>query len=658
MRESSFISLIPSAPEGFEYRIPSKRDLYGGKVILYTDTLERCTGLVEDFFERVVGLVVIPGEELRYRPLGPDIWMLETTTDQHYDLKGLAGFFLAHIGPMSAFREKNRYLELELERSRREYDLARTAHTNHSQHLSWQVEILNKEIRSRKKAEAQLNIFKAFAESSQQGVGWIDENRNVAYVNPAGALLLSGEANCTILGEDIFDFYPDEGRVQLETEIIPFVRSHGAWQGELVIRRRNDGMLIPTQNSIFLIQDQQSEKYYIANIFVDIREQKKTEQRLIQAKKMDSIGILAGGIAHDFNNLLTSILGNLDLAATISDPADETYDLIAAAKKASLRAKSLTLQLLTFSKGGAPIKEATSIDAVIRESAAFLLHGRNVVCRYDIPGNLWPVEVDPGQISQVVQNLVMNAIDAMEGTGVLKISCRNEETQDSTLNTPKRFVEIRVTDQGCGIPPELLDKIFDPYFTTKDSGHGLGLSICHSIVARHEGSLSAESVIGKGTTFILRLPCIFKDLEERKENSMPQNKQTASPDKLRILIMDDEDMIRNISMRILTRLGHEVYLAADGAEAVKMYQEQMDQGTPPEMLIMDLTVPSGMGGKEAMKQILAIDPNAAAIVSSGYSSDPIMADYKEYGFSAAIAKPYEIAQIQAAILQAWESRHT
>lgn len=367
---------------------------------------------------------------------------------------------------------------------------------------------------------------------------------------------------------------------------------------------------------------------------------RRLEQQVQQTKNIESLGVLAGGIAHDFNNILMAVLGNLSLASQSIPQDSKEHLLIAEAEKASLRARDLTQQLLTFSKGGEPIKETASLTEIIVDSTNFILRGSPVACSYDIPADLWLVDIDKGQMSQVIQNIIINAKNAMPKGGTIAVTCRNIhniEKENTLLPSNQRYTKITITDQGIGIPANMLDKIFEPYFTTKQEGSGLGLAITYSIIARHQGSITAQSEVGSGTSFFIYLPA-----SENSIDIVTETKPASHVQNFRVLVMDDDEMVRMVSKAMLTSLGHEVLLANDGHEAISLY------GHPHEtidLIIMDLTIPGGMGGKEAAQEILKIDPHAKIIVSSGYSNDPIMANFTDYGFCSAIVKPYQIKEL-------------
>ncbi|MDH3360481.1 MAG: ATP-binding protein, partial [Desulfobulbaceae bacterium] len=390
------------------------------------------------------------------------------------------------------------------------------------------------------------------------------------------------------------------------------------------------------------IRDMESKIIGAVLVFRDITEQLITEQELLKVKKLESVGVLAGGIAHDFNNLLSAILGNLSLSLLAPDLTDETKSLLSEAEKASIRARGLTQQLLTFAKGGEPVKETASIREVIQDSAQFILHGGNVACNFAIPDDLWLADIDKNQISQVIQNIILNASQATPDGGLIQIKCTNIDSparENAPLPHNKKYIKIEINDNGVGIAADIIERIFDPYFSTKQKGSGLGMTITHSIITQHGGIITVDSRPNVGTTFTIYLPATCQGKTTCTEQPAKPDKGTG---KSRIMLMDDEEMVRNVLKEMLTIFGHDVILTADGNEAIKAFKEA---DPPIDLIIMDLTIPGGMGGKEAVKKILEIDKNAKVIVSSGYSNDPIMANYKDYGFSGAIVKPFEVKEL-------------
>ena len=377
----------------------------------------------------------------------------------------------------------------------------------------------------------------------------------------------------------------------------------------------------------------------------DITERKNMEEERLRASKHESLSLLAGGIAHDFNNILTAIIGNITLAKMSLNPADDLFKRLTEAEKVSFRAKGLTQQLLTFAKGGAPVKKLTSIGDLVRESVSFGLRGSNVRCECALPEDLWVVEIDEGQMSQVIHNLMINAKQAMPEGGIVTIRGENvvvgTDSDEPCLPLHAGgYVKISIRDQGIGIPQDHLPKIFDLYFTTKPQGSGLGLATAYSIMKNHGGHIAVESELQVGTTFSLYLPASARPLT-RKED-VEEKPQVGRG---KILVMDDEESIREVLVQMLTRCGYEADVARFGTEAIELYKQAFDAGHPYAALIMDLTIPGGMGGKEAIRQLVAIDPHVKAIVSSGYDNDPVMANFGQYGFRGVSPKPYKIEEL-------------
>jgi PAS domain S-box-containing protein len=379
----------------------------------------------------------------------------------------------------------------------------------------------------------------------------------------------------------------------------------------------------------------------------DITEQKLMEAEIMKVQKLESVGILAGGIAHDFNNLLQAIVGNVSLAKMLTNPKDRTVHLLEESEKAAEQASELSYRLLTFSKGGDPVRRIISIGGLLNETVSLSLSGSHIACELSLPEDLDPVEVDDGQMKQVFNNFLMNAKEAMPEGGTIEVSAANVRITGSD-NLPLKegqYVKISIVDHGIGIPEKNLPRIFDPYFSTKDRGSqkgmGLGLAICHSIITRHEGHIAVESAVGAGTAFHIYLPVSAKGILEAKTGTGGDLFAGMG----RVLFMDDEERVRRIAGAMLRQLGYDFELASNGEEAIEAYRRAKESGKTFAAVILDLTVQGGMGGEKTLRKLREINPAVKAVISSGYADDPIMKDYRAYGFAAAIAKPYTIEKL-------------
>ncbi len=383
-------------------------------------------------------------------------------------------------------------------------------------------------------------------------------------------------------------------------------------------------------------------------VFQDITARKRMEIEIQQSERIRSVGLLAGGIAHDFNNQLTGIMGNIGLAKMFLEPESKSYSYLDEAENAAMRSRDLTLQLLTFARGGSPVKKVSSIVGLITETSKFVLRGSAVDCRLKLDPELWPIDFDEGQICQVMNNLLINAIQAMPDGGIITIMAQNHQLDhgDGVPLPPGRYVMITIRDQGIGMTTNQLQKIFEPYFTTKKEGRGLGLASCYSIISNHDGHISAESRPDQGTVFTIYLPASDKEIPELAETTEKKKFDSGGG---RILVMDDEEMIRAVSGGFLEHLGFQPSFAADGNEAIELYKQAVNDNKPFVAVIMDLTIPGGMGGKNCVREILKINPEAKVIVASGYSNDPVMADFRQYGFSGVMVKPFSLDDFSEAL---------
>ncbi|NOY74632.1 MAG: PAS domain S-box protein [Kiritimatiellaeota bacterium] len=503
-----------------------------------------------------------------------------------------------------------------------------------------------RDITERKTAEKKLKgseeRYKNLINNSIVGVLVAEvESRRVKFANQAACDIL-GYSLEELLGLNVDDLHPKEHL----NEILRNFENHSKGKIEVspstpFLRKDGSEAIVDVSGNKTIIDGISCN----IGMLVDVTDRKKAEQELIKTQKLRSIGSLAGGIAHDFNNVLLGIFGNLALAKISLESDHPATELISDAEKAMERARRLTNQLLTFSKGGSPVKEEVRLEELIAGITSFNLSGSNVKAVIDCPENIHSLEADKGQIEQVISNLVINADQAMSDGGSIFIDLKNTTIpEENPLRIePGEYVRIKVRDEGCGIPPEILSHIFDPYFTTKTTGSGIGLATVYSIVYKHDGHIDVDSKLGKGSEFTIHLPAGTAIPKKRDKND--QIAADGSLKGARVLVMDDETYIRELASKILRRLQCQVETAVDGRGTLKTYKENMDGETPFDVVIMDLTIPGGMGGKKTVEKLLELNPKAKVIVCSGYSTDETLANFAEHGFKGKLRKPFTIESL-------------
>lgn len=562
--------------------------------------------LYDDLIYRVKSGYEWRGDLLSRRKDGKFIWELISISPVKNDNGIITNFVAVKIDDT-----ERRIAEEKLRKSMN--DLARAQHMTHIGNWSWNIPA--------NKIEWSDEIYNIFG---------LDKNNFdstyeafIALVHPEDRESVKKAVNDSLYNNAVYSI---NHRIKLSHDLVCTVHE----QGEV-------------------IYDEKGKPVGMFGIVHDITEEKRMREELTKTQKLESLGVLAGGLAHDFNNILTAILGNTNLASMLLNEGknDKVGELLLQVEKATVLAKNLTQQLLTFSKGGSLVKETTSISSLIKDSAEFAIRGTNVQCDFSFANDLWQTEIDKGQINQVINNIIINAVHSMPNGGTIEISAENLNKPDTVITTSlieEKYIKISIIDHGIGIAKEILPKIFDPFFTTKNLGSGLGLASSYTIIKKHNGFINVESREGSGTTFHIYLPATIT--ETITDTPVEEKPVTGSG---KILVMDDDEAIRSITSQSLQMLGYEVKCVKNGEEAISMYKTAMNEGNPFNAVIMDLTIPGGMGGKEAIKIVREIDPQANAIVFSGYSNDSILAEYKSYGFDGCISKPFKIQELSALI---------
>jgi PAS domain S-box-containing protein len=427
------------------------------------------------------------------------------------------------------------------------------------------------------------------------------------------------------------------------------VSTHSSTRGfsRCTILIGREGSEHPIEEIAALLKDAEGRTIGMVVAFRDISDALKAQEERAKASKIASLGLLAGGIAHDFNNILMAVMGNVSMARATTRTAAVARALDEA-NEACVRARQLTWQLLTFSRGGVPVKTAVDLPALLHDAAGSALRGTNVKCTFDIAPDLWAISADREQLVRVFNNIVVNAQQAMPHGGNVHVRVENVLETNTRWDyalciRPGRHVRVSITDTGIGIPEEHIGKIFDPYFTTKQQGSGLGLATSYSIIKHHGGGVSVKSSLGMGTMISVELPASAEC--EKPVAAVPQLRSRTG----RILVMDDEPAIRNLAVRMLTRLGHEVETVDDGSAALERYAQALETDKPFDAVLLDLVVPGGMGGRETIGRLSEVDPKVKAIVVSGYAQDATLTEFRDYGFKASIAKPYTLEELDTTL---------
>jgi len=516
----------------------------------------------------------------------------------------------------------------------------------HPRHLS-----MIEDITERKKAEEEFkkseDRFRLLVENAPDAIFARNKRGCFTYLNKAAIALFGATSAQELIGTPTIERYHPKVRGTLlgRMQIINEQQLAAPLHQTICLQSNGNDVNVETTAVPMHYMGEDGALVFMRDITDRIEQQKQQhslEKQLHQSQKLESVGTLAGGIAHDFNNVLTGLYGNLALAKMKIANDHPGFRFLEAAEQAMSRTTALTNRLLTFSKGGDPVTESLDLVSLIEEIVNFCLSGSNVIPIITSEGNPWLALVDHKQIQQVFANLTANATEAMPNGGLLTITIENADLADKAEHglPGVKYLRITVIDEGTGIAPDLLDRIFDPYFTTKQSSSGLGLATAYSIINKHRGHISVASQLDKGTTCTIYLPAT--ELTEETPLQQPSVAHVPLAQGAKILVMDDEEMIRNMLNELLGELGFTVEMAVAGQQAIDMYQQSMDAEKPFATVILDLTIPGGMGGQEAARGILEIDPEAKMIVSSGYADDPVMANYVDYGFKGVVPKPFEL----------------
>ncbi len=494
-------------------------------------------------------------------------------------------------------------------------------------------------------------VLSNIIETSPAGVSTVDKDGNFTFANTKAEEILKlerDEINKRKYNDPKWHITDFEGKffpdVMLPFNIVkrtlkPVYNVHHAIEAE-----HSERVLLSISSSPLF--DENGNFDGMVSTIEDITQKIRMEKELLNMEKLESIGVLAGGIAHDFNNVLTSIIGNISLAKINLEPDEEAFEALTDAEKSSDQARKLTKQILTFAKGGVPVKKTVFIEDFIRNTVQFSMRESNVAVEFNFEDELWTVEIDEDQMARALYNIVINAQQATPGGGVIKVKVQNailNETEVTTLKKGK-YVKVSVLDQGSGIPEKNINKVFDPFFSTKEIGRGMGLTTAYSIIKKHEGDIVVDSDGKSRTEVIFYIPALLK-----KEKINVHTIAEPVPVNGRILVVDDERIVRKVATKILEKIGYNAESAKNAEEGIDMYLDAMQAGRKFDIVIMDLTMPGGMDGTEATGKILEIDPSAKIIVSSGYSTDPMMVEYGNYGFCSFLTKPYSVKDIKETI---------
>jgi two-component system cell cycle sensor histidine kinase/response regulator CckA len=633
------------------FQLEESQDLASELALVQEENLEYTVSLLRATLDSTAdGILAVDlkGKIVSHNQRFTDLWGIPEGILAHQDVEQFFAYALKQLKNPAAFQ--GRVQELYTKREHQSFDWLEFKDGKifelYSQPQSIDHRIMGRvwsfrDVTDQKRAEEALRQseekYRALINLASDGILLTHLDGNLLEINNKMMELL-GQPLGQILSMHFSEIFPP-GEQEKHRAAFQAITEEGEAEINDTWIKHKDGQHIPVDITGSIVKF--DSKTVVQWIFRETTERKKLEEERIKISNLESLGILAGGIAHDFNNILTAIIGNINMAG-LEQKEGPGRERLHETEKACMRAQTLARQLLTFARGGAPVKELITVEKLVTESTSFAARGSNVNYEFSFPDNLWAIEADPGQLGQVVQNLVINSIQAMPAGGTIMVRVENlfvKPGNDLPLEEGK-YLKISIQDQGIGIPEEYLSKIFDPYFSTKQRGSGLGLATTYSIIKNHHGYIGVESKLEEGTNFYFYLPATEQEITEPLLNERQILKGQG-----KILVMDDDVMVRDMLSGMLQNLGYEAHCAENGEEAIKLYIAALDVNQPFTAVILDLTVPGGMGGKEAIGKLLKIDPQVKAIVSSGYSEDPIMAEFVTYGFSGVIAKPYRVLEV-------------
>jgi two-component system cell cycle sensor histidine kinase/response regulator CckA len=634
------------------FHLEESQDLAEELALVQEENLEYTVSVLRATLESTAdGILVVDlkGKIVSYNQRFADMWGIPEDVLAHHSDKQAIAYVLKQLKYPAAFQDRIKDLDNRPEDQSVDIIEFRDGRIfqRYSQPQSIEDRIVGRvwsfrDVTDQRRAEEALRQseekYRALINLASDGILLTHLDGNLLEINNKMMELL-GQTPVDILPTYFAEIFPPGEQEKIRATLQAIME---AGEGEIndTCIKDQDGQFIPVDITGSVVNF--DSKTVVQWIFRETTERKKLEEERRKISNLESLGILAGGIAHDFNNLIMAILGNISLTMLDGQLSKASLEQLEEAEKACQRAHGLAGQLLTFAKGGMPVRKPANLGDLIREAANLSLSGTRSRCEILISADLWPVEVDEGQIHQVLNNLLLNANQAMPGGGVMQIRGENTLVGDknSFALAPGRYVKLTLADHGIGIQPKYLGKIFDPYFTTKQVGSGLGLATVYSIIKNHAGNIAVESEMGVGTTFFIYLPATATKILPAEK---PQEKLVNGHG--RILVMDDDELVQSVLGRMLTMIGYEAAYARNGHEALKLYQKAKDSGQPFKAVILDLTIPGNMGGEEAIKKLKEIDPQVKAILSSGYGDSPVMTEFEKHGFAAFIAKPYKMVDL-------------